>query len=150
MTSVSILDILKQSSYLYEVTNIMDIKELRLLSGLSQRKFADKYNINFRTIQNWEQGISETPPYVLETLFRLITELDYKETFVQDVCGEEYNITGKLFLLKDGKYYITFYHDKKLYSRILVDKRYIKDQFRDDYAWMSLEDAYEDVIINGG
>ena len=128
----------------------MDIKELRLLSGLSQRKFADKYNINFRTVQNWEQGVSETPPYVVEALFRLITELDYKETFIQDVYGEEYNITGKLFLLKDGKYYIAFYHDRKLYSRILVDKRYIKEQFRDDYAWMSLEDAYEDVIINGG
>ena len=60
----------------------MDIKELRLLSGLSQRKFADKYSINFRTVQNWEQGVSETPPYVVEALFRLITELDYKETFI--------------------------------------------------------------------
>lgn len=128
----------------------MNIKELRLLSGLSQKKFADKYNINFRTIQNWEQGVCITPPYVIESLFRLITELDYKDTFVQDVYDEMYNITGKLFLLKDNKYYITFYHDKKLYSRILLDKNYIKYQFRDDYAWMSLEDAYEDVLLNGG
>ena len=57
----------------------MSILELRQMTGLSQRKFADKYKINFRNIQNWEQGISKPPNYVLYMLYRLITEVDYKE-----------------------------------------------------------------------
>jgi DNA-binding transcriptional regulator YiaG len=57
----------------------MSILELRQMTGLSQRKFADKYQINFRNIQNWEQGVSKPPAYVLHMLYRLITEVDYKE-----------------------------------------------------------------------
>ena len=57
----------------------MSILELRQMTGLSQRKFADKYQINFRNIQNWEQGVSKPPAYVLYMLYRLITEIDYKE-----------------------------------------------------------------------
>lgn len=57
----------------------MNILELRKLTGLSQKDFAAKYKINKRNIQNWEQGVSETPQYVLHMLFRLITEVDYKK-----------------------------------------------------------------------
>lgn len=57
----------------------MNILELRKLTGLSQKDFADKYKINKRNIQNWEQGVSEAPQYVLHMLYRLITEVDYKK-----------------------------------------------------------------------
>ena len=36
-----------------------DIKELRKITGLSQSKFAEKYGISVRTLQQWEQGISK-------------------------------------------------------------------------------------------
>lgn len=32
----------------------MNIKEIRLISGLSQQAFSDKYKIPKRTIENWE------------------------------------------------------------------------------------------------
>ena len=34
----------------------MEINELRMLSGLSQQAFSDKYKIPKRTIENWEGG----------------------------------------------------------------------------------------------
>ena len=34
-------------------------KQLRKQTGLSQSKFAEKYNISVRTLQQWEQGISK-------------------------------------------------------------------------------------------
>ncbi len=55
------------------------IKELRAITGLSQRQFAEKYHINYRNIQNWEQGTRSVPEYVVYMLERLITEIDYKE-----------------------------------------------------------------------
>ncbi len=50
----------------------MTIKELRELTGLNKTDFAKKYNIPYRTIQNWELGERECPVYVLELLeFRI-------------------------------------------------------------------------------
>ncbi len=52
-------------------------KEIRALTGLSQKKFGDLYRIPLRTIQNWEQGTNEAPEYVLLLLERAVTE-DFK------------------------------------------------------------------------
>ena len=46
----------------------MSIKEIRSLTGLSMRAFAMKYNIPYRTMQNWEEGVSMCPDYVRELL----------------------------------------------------------------------------------
>ena len=57
----------------------MTIKELRLLTGLSQSKFADKYHLNKYSLQEWEQGRNKTPESILHLLTRIITEIDCKE-----------------------------------------------------------------------
>lgn len=44
------------------------IKALRKLTGLSQTKFGEKYGIPMRTIQNWENGYSEAPEYLVDLL----------------------------------------------------------------------------------
>lgn len=41
----------------------MNIKELRKITGLSQKKFSEKFKIPVRTIQNWEGGVNPTPAY---------------------------------------------------------------------------------------
>ena len=46
----------------------MSIKELRALTKLSQRDFADRYNIPRRTIENWESETTKCPDYVVELL----------------------------------------------------------------------------------
>lgn len=56
----------------------MTIKELRVLTGLSQSKFAEKFNIPVKTIQNWEIGQRNPAPYIpdlIEKILRLEAEL---------------------------------------------------------------------------
>lgn len=47
-------------------------RKLRWTTGLSQRKFAKKYGIPCRTIENWEEGKNEPPEYVLNLLTRVV------------------------------------------------------------------------------
>lgn len=44
------------------------IKEVRQSTGLSQSKFAAALHIPVRSIQKWEIGASQCPPYVVELI----------------------------------------------------------------------------------
>ena len=57
---------------------MITIKELRNKTGLSQRKFAEKYNLTIWQIQKWEQGTRNTPKSILFMLERLVNE-DYTD-----------------------------------------------------------------------
>ena len=48
--------------------NDMTILEMRNAFGDTQSEFAARYNIPFRTIQNWEAGVRKPPEYVAELL----------------------------------------------------------------------------------
>ena len=44
------------------------IKQLRKKTGLSQSKFSAKFGIPVRTLQQWEQGISAPPEYLIRMM----------------------------------------------------------------------------------
>lgn len=46
----------------------MNIREMRVLLGDTQSDFAARYNIPFRTIQNWEAGVRTPPEYMISLL----------------------------------------------------------------------------------
>ena len=46
----------------------MDIREMRTQLGATQSEFAARYNIPFRTIQNWETGVRKPPEYIVALL----------------------------------------------------------------------------------
>lgn len=50
------------------------IKDIRKMTGLSQAKFAARYEIPKRTIENWETGKTEPPEYVYKLLLRVVVE----------------------------------------------------------------------------
>ena len=56
----------------------MTIKEIRSLTGLSIVDFAHKYNIPYRTVENWEAKSEKQkrkcPPYVAELLERAVRQ----------------------------------------------------------------------------
>ena len=59
----------------------MTVKEIRAMTGLSARKFGEKYGgIPLHTIQNWEYGVRKAPPYIEYLLERAVRE---------DLKGEE-------------------------------------------------------------
>jgi len=52
--------------------NPMTIKDIRSLTGLSQKAFAELLHIPLRSIENWESGKREPPAYVVELIeFRI-------------------------------------------------------------------------------
>ena len=42
----------------------MSIKEIRMITGLTQRKFCEALGIPTRTLEDWERGVSRCPAYV--------------------------------------------------------------------------------------
>ena len=52
----------------------MDIREMRTRLGDTQSEFAARYNIPFRTVQNWETGLRKPPEYILSLLEERIRE----------------------------------------------------------------------------
>ena len=42
----------------------MNVHEMRILLSITQKEFAKRYNIPYRTIQNWESGVRTPPEYV--------------------------------------------------------------------------------------
>ena len=52
----------------------MDIREMRTRLGDTQSEFAARYNIPFRTVQNWEAGVRKPPEYILCLLENRIRE----------------------------------------------------------------------------
>lgn len=46
----------------------MNIREMRTRLGDTQSEFAARYNIPFRTVQNWETGVRKPPQYVADLL----------------------------------------------------------------------------------
>ena len=53
------------------------LKELRKELELSQAKFAEKFGIPLRTIQDWEYGKREVRSYIVNMMYRII-ELENK------------------------------------------------------------------------
>lgn len=46
----------------------MTVKELRTATGMTQKAFAEYFEIPKRTIENWEGGKRECPAYLLELM----------------------------------------------------------------------------------
>ena len=42
----------------------MTVKEIRMSTGLTQRKFCAALGIPARTLEDWERGVSRCPAYV--------------------------------------------------------------------------------------
>ncbi len=59
--------------YMVEVI-IVDIREMRKRLGDTQSEFAARYNIPFRTIQNWESGTRKPPEYIISLLEHHVEE----------------------------------------------------------------------------
>ena len=53
----------------------MTIKELRTMSGMTQKEFAEYFGIPKRNIENWEGGARKCPEYLIALIeYKLIKE----------------------------------------------------------------------------
>ena len=85
----------------------MTIKEIREKSGMTRAEFSRTYNIPARSLENWESGKTKCPPYLVEMLWRIVTEdqqVDYIECYDPEILREMgYCYKGLLYVLNpDG------------------------------------------------
>ena len=57
----------------------MSIKEERLKAGLTQQQMSDLMLIPKRTIENWEAGSRQCPPYVERLIIKELKEIAAKK-----------------------------------------------------------------------
>ena len=65
------------------------IKELRKKTGLSQSKFSSKFGIPVRTLQQWEQGISAPPDYVIRMMAYIMILEENGQMNGEELMGEK-------------------------------------------------------------
>ena len=71
--------------------NISDrIKKLRKKTGLSQNKFSAKFGIPVRTLQQWEQGISAPPDYLVRMMSYIMLLEGNRHIKHEESEGEDY------------------------------------------------------------
>lgn len=62
---------------------LMTVKEMRMALGDTQKMFAKRYGIPYRSIQNWEAGVRVPPSYFLPLLEEIVKrDLLNRRTFV--------------------------------------------------------------------
>lgn len=66
------------------------IRELRELTGMTQKSFADMYGIPLSTLRKWEQGESSPAPYVLNLLARTLPGTNESLQHISDNDGHLY------------------------------------------------------------
>jgi DNA-binding transcriptional regulator YiaG len=53
----------------------MDFKELRKLSGMTQKAFSEYFRIPLRNVEDWDRGIAKCKPYLVDLmLYKLKNE----------------------------------------------------------------------------
>lgn len=63
----------KQEEVMAEnMTTALRVKEIRNKTGLSQKRFAEEYEIPKRTLESWESGERIPPAYVISLLERVV------------------------------------------------------------------------------
>lgn len=65
------------------MTPAEQIKSIRTSTGLSQAKFAEAFGIQARTLERWESGVRNPPPYVIN-LLRIAVENTMPHTDPED------------------------------------------------------------------
>lgn len=128
------------------------IRELRDVTGLTQKEFANMYKIPLSTLRKWEQGEASPAPYVIELLARTIPSkkqsmmkivgddetiyyFDRNQKVVSDVLGNSIIVQEDLTRVKQ--------ENLSLYIRDLFEEFYeIQAKFNRDCKY----DQEEDII----
>ena len=67
---------------------IMNIRDIRKHTGLTQKDFAELYHISLPTLRRWEQNVTKPPVYLVE-LLKNVTH--YKDESLNVISGTEGN-----------------------------------------------------------
>ena len=104
---------------------------------------------NLDYIKEHAKGMGET---LGEFVNRAIMEAIYRDrgdVFVEKTYSDEYGISGNLLLSRDNNYEIEYLLDGKRRIKVLDKQSDVPSNYVSDYAWMSLENEYENELLGG-
>jgi len=107
----------------------------------------DKGNLDF--IKAHAETMGET---MGEFVNRAIMEAIYRdrgEILIETTHSDEYDISGRLLLSGDNHYEIDYIVDGVRNIKRLDEQKDVPSSFISDYAWMSLENEYENELLGG-
>ena len=67
-----------------------NVKEIRESTGLSQKNFAEIYNIPISTLRNWEQGINLPAQYIINLIARTLPTINSSLKEIKGKGGYSY------------------------------------------------------------
>lgn len=70
--SLSTKEVLLVSEDCVTTSPVLNVRQLRISTSLSQSKFANKFHMPTRTLQKWEIGQSKPPQYVIGMIQRIL------------------------------------------------------------------------------
>ena len=80
---------------------MITLRELRDYSHLTQKAFAEKYNIPLATYRKWEQGESTPAPYIVKLIADTIPVLKDNMTRIEGSDGKQFYYDKTAGLLYD-------------------------------------------------
>ena len=128
------------------------IKELRELTGMTQKAFADSYGIPISTLRKWEQGESSPPAYVIKLIAKTLPGTDTSLVQLKGDDGSVYYYDKRQRTVADAKGNISIIQEEleeikkqnlSIYLQELFESFYeIQDKFNRDYRY----DKEEDIL----
>lgn len=122
----------------------------------SKRYAAATDQIRVRTIKGNLEFIKKHAESMYETMGEFVNRAiinaifsDRGEQVVMDVESAEYGIAGKLLKNSSDNYEIAFYANNRFIVKELLSVSDVPEAFIEDYAWMALEDEYENIMLGG-
>lgn len=106
---------------LWNLSGNLNFRAIRKISDLTQRAFAEEYNIPVRTVEDWDTGKREPPPYVLELLLADI--LTSRE--------EAYTAESRTYYLPNSDDWNVYYGTE---APVCVDRKEAERCFREWYG----------------
>lgn len=126
------------------------IKELRDMTGMTQKAFADMYGIPLSTLRKWEQGEATPAPYVLKLIARTLPSTQSSLQKIQGNDGEIYfydvnkqtvaDVKGNTIIIQESLEGVKS-QNLALYLQDLFEGFYeIQDRFNRDCRFDKMDD----------
>lgn len=129
-----------------------NVKEIREVTGMSQKAFAELYRIPLSTLRNWEQGTNSPAPYVLGLISRTLPCMNSTLKEIKGKHGRAYyydknqkcvlDINGNRIYVKENLEDIKI-QNLALYLDDLFERFYeIQEKFNCDCKYDKEEDIF--------